>query len=368
MDFVAIDFETANHRPNSACQVAAVVVHESRIVDQRSWLVRPPSDYFAPINISIHGIRPSDVKSAPTMEEVWLELSELIDGQIMFAHNARFDMGVLVASLAAHDVACPSFEFQCTRVLARATWPQRTRYGLKPLGSWLGISFRHHDALEDARCCAEIALAAESVSGCLDSLEALEARLSIQRAYYKNQRIVSPKMLKPGRDSRSRRFSDQASGSFTKGKNADRQYADRWGFPIAPGQQPHGSVDVELIRQSTEGLPLAGKNIVMLGPLRGLSLDQTRQLLRELGATVQDSIVASTDLVVAAGTPLSDARNLLPQHEFLQQPTTMPPPTDNRSGCSEGLESSSYATAKSSQGIRVLSERQFRAMLPGGLG
>jgi len=362
MDFVAIDFETANQRPNSACQVAVVVVRDSQIIDQRVWLVRPPSDYFAPINISVHGIRPSDVEKSPTMEQVWHEMSGWIDGQTMIAHNARFDMGVLVASLSAYELACPNFDFQCTRVLAQASWPGRMRYGLKPLGSWLGIQFRHHDALEDARCCAQIALAAESAAGSVGALATLEARLNIQRGYYRNQRLTSPRMPpRSGKANAGRKSSLDRSGNSPKWQSGDRQYADRWGFPLNTGQRPAGSVDVDLIREACVDLPLAGKNIVMLGPLRGLSMEETKSLLMELGATLQSTINSMTDLVVAGGMSLADARGLLPD--------TLgggPLPVVVHAAVPE--ESNPKRSAEKKQGIRVLSERQFRAMLPGGSG
>ncbi len=341
MDFVAIDFETANQRPSSACQVAVVSVRDSQIVDEEVWLIRPPTDYFAPINMSVHGIRPPDVADAPNMEQVWEELGSLLDGQTIIAHNARFDVGVLVASLAAFEIACPPFEFQCTRALARAVWPGLRRYGLKHLGNWLGIDFRHHDALEDARCCAQVAIAAQAAAGSDHSLEDLERQLNVSRGFYRNQRIHSPK-----RGAGSRHVTE-------------RQYSDRWGFPLTANERPPGSLNVDSVRQSSIGKPLAGKRIVMLGPLRGFSMDETVQLLLDLGATVQSSIDATTDFVVAAGKSISEARTNLRSNS-------------NSASCrnedatsSSSFHSSGLAPADS-VGIRLLSERQFRALLPGG--
>ncbi len=136
MDFVAIDFETANSRADSACQLAAVRVERGEIVDHRKWMIKPKRNYFAPRNISIHGIRPEHVTGAPNMEQLWPEFQQFIDGHVLVAHNAAFDIGVLVASLASHDIACPFLEFSCTRAIARRAWPGRSRYGLKPLGTW----------------------------------------------------------------------------------------------------------------------------------------------------------------------------------------------------------------------------------------
>lgn len=361
MDFVAIDFETANQRPDSACQVAAVVVQESQITHERVWMVRPPSDYFAPVNISIHGIRLEDVAQSPTMEQVWQELNGLLDGQTILAHNARFDVGVLVASLLAYDVACPNLDFQCTRVVARAAWPGRRGYGLKPIGSWLGIDFQHHDALEDARCCAQIAIAAESAYGPLGTLDDLESRLQIQRGCYRNQRLISPKSRSNGTGSRWMGYSGKSlpSDCISNPLRNDSRYVDRWGFPLKTDQRPPGSVCSEKILQSCVDQPLAAKNIVLLGPLRGQSLEETRSLLEKLGATVMSEITSETHYVVAAGTPLSDAKQMVASTQLDELALAGKTTPQDESNQPQPLQKKSF-------GIRVLSERQFRAMLPGG--
>jgi DNA polymerase III subunit epsilon len=328
MRFVAIDFETANARADSACQLAAVTVEDGKLVGEYSWLIRPPRMYFSPRNIEIHGIRPKDVQDAPTMESVWTELQSLIDGHVIIAHNARFDLGVLVSSLAAHDVACPNLEFNCTRSLARAAWPGRYRYGLKPLGDWLGIRFKHHDALEDARCCAVIALAVAET--CQENdLTTLEKSLRIRRGNYRDGKITSPRLI--GRK---------------KAENGDwgRTTADRWGFPLKSAK---AGVDPNVVLSASDGQrPFAGRKFVFLGPLRGLSVADTHRLAEQLGATCQSRIAPDTDYVIACGSSLDDASQLV----------------------SESLASSDYATGSStkSQGIRLLSERQFLALIPGG--
>lgn len=325
MNFVAIDFETANQRPNSACQLAAVVVEDSQITAEKSWLIRPPSNHFSRFNIAVHGIRPADVVHAPQMQDIWPELRALMDDRVLLAHNARFDMSVLLASLSYYEIACQNFEFQCTRALARAAWPGRARYGLKPLGGWLGIQFKHHDALEDARCCASIALAIESKCGVPMSLESLEKLLGVRRGRYRDGTLVSP------------RCSGQSVGEGRAHRN------DRFGFPISNQRRPPGSLCAETVRQACLDKPLQDKNIVMLGPLRGLSMSDTQRLLSDLGANLQTQIDSSTHYVVTSGINLSEAQR---QVDLLQsqQPTQ----------------------AAGTSVIRVLSERQFRGLLPGG--
>ena len=339
MDVIAIDFETANNHASSACQLAAVVVRDSQIVAEHSWLIRPPRMYFSPRNIEIHGIHPEDVREAPTMEQVWCELSSLVDGQVLMAHNARFDIGVLVASLSAYDVACPPLQFTCTRMLARAAWPGRSGYGLKPLGDWLGVQFRHHDALEDARCCAHIALSVEQLHQPGDLCE-LEAHLKVTRGSYRHSAISSPRSLRKSRG---------ASGA-----SRDRVSTDRRGFPNRRTQL--GALDAnEVIAAAAEQKPLLGKHIVLLGPLRGLDMQHSQQLISSLGGHCQSQIEASTDYVIACGHTLADAKQIVHGAQPAVGPDHFTRP-----------ESRHSTEDNSNSGIRLLSERQFRALLPAG--
>ena len=50
MNFVAIDFETANEKRASACSLGLVVVKNSQIVDKRYYLIKPKELRFAPMN------------------------------------------------------------------------------------------------------------------------------------------------------------------------------------------------------------------------------------------------------------------------------------------------------------------------------
>lgn len=336
MRFVAIDFETANGRSDSACQVAAVVVRDAQIVIEQSWLIRPPRLYFSPRNIAIHGIRPRDVESAPSMEEVWRGLQPLVDGEVILAHNARFDLGVLVASLAAHEVACPDLEFSCTRTLARGAWPGRSRYGLKPLGEWLGINFKHHDALEDARCCAKVALAAAKTCEA-ENLDALEKTLQIRRGSYRQGMLKSPRQ-KLRRGSRHLELD-----------GFDRNQADRYGFPLRSAAK-RASVDPHTVIAAAAGTqPFRGRSMVFLGSLRGLSTTQTRELAEQLGATCQDTITRETDFVIACGGTLDEANRQITDAMVVRESTEL-----------------NYLPSQRVAAIRLLSERQFLALLPAG--
>lgn len=178
MNFVAIDFETANSQRNSACSVAVTEVREGKLYDSLYALICPPELRFNPINIQIHGIMPQDVRNQPNFARLWPKLRVLLEHKLVVAHNASFDMSVLRNSLTTYGLAVPDFRYCCTVRLAKKAWPFLENHKLSTLGQHFNIDFQHHNALDDARTCAAIAILAARECGA-DSFEALAAQLNV---------------------------------------------------------------------------------------------------------------------------------------------------------------------------------------------
>ncbi|MDM4763375.1 3'-5' exonuclease [Galbitalea sp. SE-J8] len=158
LDFTAIDFETANNSAASACSVGLVKVRDGAVVDTASWFIRPPSghDRFLEWNTRIHGISPADVVDAPLWSEQLADLVAFADGDVLVAHNAGFDMGVIRAACGASYVETPSFGYLCSLQVARRTY-HLDSYRLPVAAMAAGFEdFRHHDALADSLACAAI--------------------------------------------------------------------------------------------------------------------------------------------------------------------------------------------------------------------
>ncbi|MGV7032652.1 3'-5' exonuclease [Methylobacterium symbioticum] len=168
MTIIAIDFETANERRDSACAVGLAWIAHGRVVRRESRLIRPPELRFAPGNIRVHGILPADVADKPPFDAVMAEFLPDLAGGLVLAHNASFDIGVLRASLHACGLAAPPLAYLCTVQVARRVFPHPAGCGLSKVAGRLGIRFAHHDAGEDAYACAEIALAAMRETGAAD--------------------------------------------------------------------------------------------------------------------------------------------------------------------------------------------------------
>lgn len=155
---MAIDFETADQRRDSACAVALVRVEKNRIVQRAYHLIRPPRTTFA--FSYLHGITWKDVASKPRFDELWPDLLGMMDNvSFLAAHNAPFDRSVLRACCATSGLQSLQLPFLCTVELARKVWniyPTK----LPMVCERLGISLNHHNAASDAEACARIVLAA----------------------------------------------------------------------------------------------------------------------------------------------------------------------------------------------------------------
>lgn len=179
-DFVTLDFETATAERASACAVAVTIVECGAIVAERSWLIRPPENRYAPFNFMLHGIGPEDTSDAPGFLEVMAEVVDVIGDRPVLAHYAPFDLGVLRSSYVEAGVPWPAMTVGCTVVLSRRCWPGLASYSLPLVADFLGLdTFTHHDATADARACADIAraLMVETSMGQLaDAAEAIGVR------------------------------------------------------------------------------------------------------------------------------------------------------------------------------------------------
>lgn len=160
MNFVALDFETANAARNSACSLGMVKVVNDEIVKEWYELIKPPTMQFDYRNIAIHGITPKDVVDKRNFGELWEEIREFIGDFPLLAHNASFDFSVIRYCLDTYNIPYPDLTYFCSVIAAKISWPELERHDLHTVSDNLCFKFKHHDALEDARACANVFIAA----------------------------------------------------------------------------------------------------------------------------------------------------------------------------------------------------------------
>ncbi len=156
MRYVAIDFETANNDAISACSIGLARVEDGKLLDSYYTLIKPPSTYFSPRNIEIHGIQPHEVAQSPTFDQIWPDILLFIGDDFLIAHNASFDVRIIRALLHHYELPIPGIRYTCTVRISRKVWPEFPNHRLTDLSRRFGFEYQAHHALEDALNCALI--------------------------------------------------------------------------------------------------------------------------------------------------------------------------------------------------------------------
>ncbi len=153
MNYVTIDFETAYLGKGSACALAISTSNGETIIDEWYHFIKPYSMRFDLNNVRINGIYPDMVESEPTFPYYFVDIYKRLEGQIVFAHNARFDMSVLADALALYDLPEIPFFYGDTVAIARKLWKNLSNHKLNTVAAYLHFDFTHHQAMEDAYVC-----------------------------------------------------------------------------------------------------------------------------------------------------------------------------------------------------------------------
>ncbi|MFD1361859.1 3'-5' exonuclease [Lentibacillus salinarum] len=191
MQFVSIDFETANEMRNSPCAVGIAVVDGQEVDDEFYSLINPMTD-FSPFNTRIHGITATDVADAPTFAELWPTLETYLSNHLAVAHNASFDMSVIRHTLDDFNLTYPAMDYLCTANISRRVWPELTNHKLNTVAAHHNIQFDHHHALEDARVAAKILIEAFKTYG-TDQLDIFLGKCRISKGRIYERGYVPPR-------------------------------------------------------------------------------------------------------------------------------------------------------------------------------
>ncbi len=263
LDFTTIDFETANAFRGSPCSVGMVRVRDGKIVESRHWLIRPPAgaDWFDGWNIAIHGITPEMVADAPRWKEILPAIVDFIGDDVVVAHNAGFDLGVVRYACALDNIEWPEMRFLCTLVMARRAMALPT-YRLPFLAETMGIAFDdHHDALADATAVVDVA-----------------ARLAEEQ-----------------------RAADLVELAGSLGVAIGRMGSGIYRGSVAVSSGGHGARNFTPIEVNTDADPsgyLYGRVVVFTGTLMSMTRDTARQECAKVGAIPEHTTTKRTNVLV----------------------------------------------------------------------
>jgi DNA polymerase-3 subunit epsilon len=157
-EFLAVDTET-NGLGGASCElteVGAVLLGGGELHDRFSSLVHTNMPLGRGIQ-RLTGITQDEINRAPEADLVLPQLSELLLGRVLVAHNAPFDRRVLAQAFERIGLDWPDPPVLCTAALARRLLPLQRERKLASLADALGIEIGvQHRALPDAETCGRI--------------------------------------------------------------------------------------------------------------------------------------------------------------------------------------------------------------------
>ena len=158
INFVAIDFETANYNRSSICRVGVVIVENGEITDKKYHLVCLRPNFYCSWATDIHGLSYYDTINEQEFPEIWAAIKPKLKNLPLIAHNSPFDMGCLKAVHDLYEIPYPNYEFHCTYQAAKKIFPDLENHRLHTVAAHIGFDLKnHHHALAEAETCAEIA-------------------------------------------------------------------------------------------------------------------------------------------------------------------------------------------------------------------
>jgi DNA polymerase-3 subunit epsilon len=149
---VFLDLETTGLSPreDGITEIGVVMLRAGEEPREWSTLIKPPLP-IPPEIAALTGITNEMVREAPGFSEVAQQLSGMLDGAVLVAHNARFDYAFLKQAYAreGHAFFVPTL---CTARLARELEPELEHAGLDALIERYRLAGAdRHRALGDAR-------------------------------------------------------------------------------------------------------------------------------------------------------------------------------------------------------------------------
>lgn len=148
--YCVLDLETTGFSPvtEKITEIGIMKIKDGKVVDKFSTFVNPKKP-IPPRVIQVTNITDDMVRDAETIDKVFPKMLEFIEGCVLVAHNAEFDINFL-----KHNARVLGYDFDFTYVdtlpLAQEIFPEYKSYKLGRIAKNLGIKVEvAHRALDD---------------------------------------------------------------------------------------------------------------------------------------------------------------------------------------------------------------------------
>lgn len=256
INFIAIDVETALDKRWSICQIGLAIVENGELMQTISILIQPPNNEYSPWNTKVHGITSEITKDKPLFSAIWDQLYQIIENKKLIAHNTSFDIDCLKQTLTYYRLAIPHFESDCTYTL--------TGQKLEDACKTYNIALHNHHSAEcDAEACAKL--------------------------YLKLNNGQQPLLIQPSKTPKS-------------DGNTERH------APL------NGDVLKPDLENANPNNPFYNKRVVFTGVLSKLGRNTATEIIKKMGADIDNEISNYTDYVIIGTEPSPSKLNKIAQY------------------------------------------------------
>jgi DNA polymerase-3 subunit epsilon len=172
--FAVVDVETTGLSPRHGDRIVEIGITQLNsnlaVEDTLETLLNPGRDVGP---TSIHGITAEMICHAPTFADVAPAIVAFVDGRIVVAHNALFDLRFIESEMERTSYGDRILKHLCTLNLAKAYIGSAPSYKLACLCDYFDITLQeHHSALADSQATAALLAILANEYGALESLDA----------------------------------------------------------------------------------------------------------------------------------------------------------------------------------------------------
>lgn len=156
-DVTVLDFETTggSHIYSEVIQVGAVKYRNGKEIGRFDEFVRPTSP-IPPKITRLTGITNLMVQNARPTSQIFYDLSKFLQGEVLVAHNASFDMKFLLTYFHKLQINHEKFKVIDSVPLARQHLTQLPNHKLETIKHFLEINIDSHQAINDCLVTGEL--------------------------------------------------------------------------------------------------------------------------------------------------------------------------------------------------------------------
>ena len=158
-DFLVVDVETTGLSPDTGdrvCEIGAIKIRGGAVVDTLSSLINPCRPISAGA-YAVNRISPAMVAGAPEFHQIAERLLQMIEGSVLVAYNAPFNVSFLDSELRLAGHPRIRAKVVDALAIARQLLPGIGRYPQENVARFLGIPFPvKHRALDNVMVTSRI--------------------------------------------------------------------------------------------------------------------------------------------------------------------------------------------------------------------